>query len=121
MTCERSLAMRAYRLIVALSLIAATPGCGPDSQSGKKAPTPPAPSAAPAVKGAMTKVAPTTKAAEPAKPKSRVADVNLPSGLGLGLSSGSSFGNDVESINPVKIDASSTFQKSGVVPRAAGR
>jgi hypothetical protein len=109
--------MRARCFTVALSLIALTSGCGPDRQSGKKAPTTPAPPAA----DATVKVVTTTKAAKPAKPKSRVADVDLPSGLGLGLSSGSSFGNDVESINPVKINASSTFQQSGVVPRAAGR
>jgi hypothetical protein len=55
-----------------------------------------------------------TKKAAPAKPKARVADAAIPSGLGLGLPTSSPLGSDVNSINPVKLDQGSTFAPSAI-------
>lgn len=105
--------MRVLRFVATLLSLPLACGCSPDRQSGARTAKP---SKAPVAMVAPPKTAiSATKKAATSKPKASGSGVAIPSGLGLGMPSGaSSLGGDVNSINPVKIDAGATLSPGGI-------
>ena len=105
--------MRVLRCLAALLSLPLACGCSPDRQSGKRTA---APSKAPAAIVAAPKKFESKLVSS--QPKARSAGAALPSGLGLRISpDANSLGDDVNSINPVKVDAGATLAPAGGMPR----
>ena len=105
--------MRVLRFVATLLSLPLACGCSPDRQSGARTAKP---SKAPVAMVASPKTAiSAAKKAPTPKPKASGAGVAIPSGLGLGMPSGAgSLGGDVNSINPVRIDAGATLSPGGI-------
>jgi hypothetical protein len=106
--------MRLSQHVVALSIIALVSGCSQDPPSRQKASTTSRPSTAANEKTEQKPTTRATKKVASAKPKARVADVAMPSGVGLDLPTGNPLGSDVSNFNPVKLDQNSTFGRPAI-------